>query len=138
MITPESIVAAARAHVGTPFRHQGRLPGKALDCAGLVIMTARAIGLNPNDRTGYPRRPFSGLMESVLDAQPCLRRVEREPQAGDVLLLRFEGDPQHLAICAGETIIHAWAQPGVVAENDFTADWRRRMVRVYEFREVEA
>lgn len=138
MISPEAIVAAARANLGTPFRHQGRIPGKALDCAGLVVVTARAVGLEPLDFAGYPRRPFAGLMEQVLDAQPCLRRVSRVPQAGDVLLMRFDGDPQHLAICAGQTIIHAWAQPGRVAENDFTPDWQRRLVAVYELIEVAA
>lgn len=139
-MTPEKIVAVARAQVGTPFRHQGRLPGKALDCAGLVVHVAASLGVDYIDRKGYPTLPYGGLLESVLDAQPGLRRIlpsTVRPANGDVLLMRFKGDPQHLAICAGETIIHAWAEPGAVAENDFTDLWRRRVVRIYEFVGVE-
>ncbi|MBK8745664.1 MAG: peptidase P60, partial [Propionivibrio sp.] len=39
-----AILAAARACIGTPFVHQGRIPGLALDCAGLVVAVAQAIG----------------------------------------------------------------------------------------------
>ena len=135
---PDEIVAIARTQIKTPFRHQGRIPGKALDCAGLIVHIAHELGLDYVDQTNYPRRPYAGLLEAALDAQPCLRRVERAPQTGDVLLFRIASDPQHLAICAGETIIHAWAEPGCVSENIFTAKWRSQLVRVYEFTGVTA
>ena len=39
------IIASARACLGTPFLHQGRIPGVALDCAGLVgIIADSAMG----------------------------------------------------------------------------------------------
>lgn len=132
-MTGEQIVAAARACVGTPFRHLGRVPGKALDCAGLAVSVARELGLAVDDRDAYGRSPANGLLEAMLDAQPCLRRVFRAPQAGDLLLMRFSGDPQHLAVCAGDTIIHAWSTVGKVAEHRFTDIWQARVVRVYEF-----
>lgn len=131
----ERIIAAARAEIGTPFAHQGRTPGIALDCAGLVVAVARAIGLPHNDDTGYGRSPANGLLESALDGQPCLVRVATS-EPGDVLLMRFQGDPQHLGIYTGETIIHAWQIVDRVCEHRMTAAWRQRVVRVYRFVEV--
>ena len=114
-MTPDDIVSAARGLIGTPFVHQGRIPGRALDCAGLVVAVAQAVGVEYIDQTGYSCSPSGGLLEAALDGQPGIMRIEpsdREP--GDVLLMRFAGDPQHLAILAGATIIHAWEAPGVV------------------------
>ena len=137
-MTPDDIITAARACLGTPFRHLGRIPGKALDCAGLAVSVALALGLEVDDREAYGRTPANGLLETMLDAQPGLGRVFRAPQEGDLLLMRFTGDPQHLAICAGDTIIHAWMTVGKVAEHRFTDQWKARVVRVYEFVGVEA
>ena len=61
------------------------------------------------DVAGYSRTPSGGLLEASLDVQPGLDRVMlNERQPGDLLLMRFSSDPQHLAICAGDTIIHAY------------------------------
>ena len=43
-MTADDIVNAARECVGTPFRHQGRVLGVGLDCAGLVLMPFSAVG----------------------------------------------------------------------------------------------
>jgi cell wall-associated NlpC family hydrolase len=136
-MTPYQIIAAARSCLGTPFRHLGRTPGKVLDCAGLAVSVAQDLGLEVDDRDAYGRVPAGGLLEAMLDAQPCLVRVFRDPQAGDLLLMKFKGDPQHLAICAGDTIIHAWQAVGKVAEHRFADVWKARVVRVYAFTGVE-
>lgn len=134
MITAEQIVAAARACLGTPFRHQGRIPGLALDCAGLIVAVAREIGIDPVDVESYGRRPHQGLLDATLSSQPSLIDVARaDMAAGDILLMRFTREPQHLAICAGSTIIHSWEAPGKVCEHDLDATWRSRIVRVYRF-----
>ena len=54
-ITPAQIVAAARTHLGAPFRHQGR-SAQGLDCVGLLVLVARALGQPHHDVTGYTRR----------------------------------------------------------------------------------
>ncbi len=143
-MTRSDVVAAARAEIGTPFRHQGRQPGKALDCAGLLIAVADAAGMDYIDRADYSRRPSGGLLESALDAQPCLMRVG-SMVPGDVLLMRFAGDPQHLAIYAGFNeayedagIVHALLQARKVCEHRLTDEWRSRIVRIYRFSGVEA
>lgn len=134
-MTPDAIVSAARGLIGTPFVHQGRIPGRALDCAGLVVAVAQSLGVQYIDQTGYSRNPSGGLLETALDDQPGIERVPTSERApGDILLMRFSGDPQHLAILAGDTIIHAWEAPGIVCEHDLTDLWVRRIVRVYRFR----
>jgi cell wall-associated NlpC family hydrolase len=144
-MTRDDILITARTEIGTPFRHQGRTPKWALDCAGLVCHVACALGLEYFDQQGYSKRPSGGLLEAALDGQPCLERVAIDAmQPGDVLLMRFDGDHQHLAIYAGwsdvyqgEGIIHAWLQAKKVAENIMTDEWRSRIVRAYRFRGVE-
>lgn len=135
-MTPDEIISAARAAVGTKFRHQGRKIGVGLDCAGLAQHVAASIGVAATDVEGYPTRPFAGQLEAAIDAQPGLRRVD-DMQPGDILLMRFDGEPQHLAIFAGRTIIHAYAKSRIVCEHDFTREWAARVVRVYRFNGVD-
>ena len=136
-MTPDDIITAARDCLGTPFVHQGRIPGRALDCAGLVVAVAQAVGVEYIDQTGYSRSPSGGLLEAALDDQPGITRIApADRAAGDILLMRFSGDPQHLAILAGGTIIHAWEAPGIVCEHDLTDLWTRRIVRVYRFKDL--
>lgn len=135
-MTADEIIAAARTAVGTKFRHQGRQIGIGLDCAGLAQHVAASAGVATVDVEGYPNRPFAGQLESTLDAQPGLHRVP-DMQPGDILLMRFDGEPQHLAIFAGRTIIHAYAKARIVCEHDFTPEWVARVVRVYRFNGVE-
>ena len=136
-MTPETIIAAARELLDMPFRHQGRASSGKTDCAGVICHVAEAHGLPYADQTNYPRMPGSGRLEAALDEQPCLTRVPVSTrQAGDVLLMKFAGDPQHLAIFTGSTIIHAYETVGKVAEHRLDEAWERRIVRVYRFTEV--
>lgn len=135
-MTADAILAAARQCLGTPFRHQGRIVGIGLDCAGVAIHVAQQCGLGPIDVEGYSRTPSGGLLESSLDSQPGLDRVMlNDRQPGDLLLMRFASDPQHLAICAGDTIIHAYESAGQCCEHRLSCLWESRIVRVYRFLE---
>lgn len=133
-MTPESIIASARACIGTPFHHQGRAPGVGLDCAGLAIQVCIANGFPFFDVETYGTRPRGGALEAALDGQPCLTRIENSDFApGDLLLMRFTRDPQHLAIVSGIGIIHAYESAGAVVEHRLDDDWARRIVRSYRF-----
>ena len=134
-MTADDILTVARSFLGTPFRHQGRIPGLALDCAGLVVSVAKSIGADYIDRPGYSRNPSGGMLESALDDQPCLERVQ-DRQPGDVLLMRFAGEPQHLAIFTGDNIIHSYESVGKVCEHRMADVWAVRIVRVYRFKGV--
>lgn len=134
-MTPAEIVSAARAAIGTPFQHQGRSVGQALDCAGLIVHVAREIGAEYVDTAGYSRLPSHGLLQAALDLQPCLMPVSiGDLQPGDVLLMRFKNEPQHLAVCAGDTIIHSYSTVGQVCEHRLADVWVSRIVSVYRFR----
>ena len=134
-VTIANILTHARQCLGTPFHHQGRLVAFGLDCAGVVMHVARQIGVEAIDVSGYGATPNHAQLENSLNCQPCLERVavgERQP--GDILLMRFLSDPQHLAICAGDTIIHAYAQVGACVEHRLSSLWAARIVSVYRFR----
>lgn len=132
------VVAAARAYLGVPFRHQGRTPPLVLDCAGLFVMVCRDLGLPVIDEQGYGRNPYRGLLEQCIERQPFLRRIPREEMGeGDVLLMRFDCAPQHIAIHAGQSMIHAYEQIGRVVEHRLAGAWRARIVHAYRFEGVQ-
>lgn len=133
-------ITAARACVGTPFRHQGRLPGIGLDCAGLVIHAAKAIGVTLKDYTGYPDTPFNGMLKRMCDEQIFLREIPKtDALPGDILLMRVREAPQHLAIVSyGNYIIHAFQNIGKVAEHGIDDLMRVKIVAVYRFINIDA
>ncbi len=127
---PEAVIAAARACLGTPFHHQGRLPGVGLDCIGLVIVAARAAGLEVNDRADYAPRPDGAALVAAIEAHGA-RRVEAI-RAGDILVFRYGALPQHVALAtSATTMIHAFAPARRVVETALGDYWRRRLVAVY-------
>lgn len=137
----EEVVAIARSFIKTPFVHRGRTPSVGLDCAGLIVCTAQALGIEHFDVEVYGRIPLDGLLEQALLDQPSLEVVADPAQAqpGDVLLMRFgAGSPRHLAMLAGKTIIHSYAAVGQVGEHDLTQEWKARIVRVHRFVGVES
>ena len=132
-MTSDDIIAAARETLETPFRHQGRIAGVGLDCAGVIAHVADRLGMHYDAPTNYGRTPYRGLLEATLDAQPCLERVP-DMQAGDVLLMKWKAEPMHLAIWTGSRIIHAYEGAGKCCEHGLDDAWRSRIVRAYRFR----
>jgi cell wall-associated NlpC family hydrolase len=131
----DDVIAAARSCLDTPFHHQGRIKGVALDCAGLAVSVARDLGIDYQDVQGYGRDPYKNTLQQALDNQPALDPIQRdEMQAGDILLMRFGREPQHLAIYTGQTVIHSYETVGIVCEHDIDNVWRRRIVAVYRFK----
>lgn len=122
MTTRADIVAEARSWMDTPWVHQHRAKGVAVDCAGLVIGVARELGLVPGhfDFTGYGRQP-DGTLLAV-----CERHMVRVPRAamreGDVLVVTADQDPQHMGILVpyvhgGLALVHASSAAGRVVEH---------------------
>lgn len=131
------IIAAARECIGTPFAHQGRLINKALDCAGVADYVINSMGYELIQPVAYSRTPNNAMLEYWADRQPFFTR-ESIPQAGDILLMRFRGEPQHVAIYTGAGLIHAYEPFGRVVEHDMDSKWRKRIVRAYRFNGIEA
>jgi len=115
-----AVVTEARSWLGVKWLHQHR-SREGVDCAGLVICVARALGLvTPGfDLTGYGRRPDGSLL-ALCDAH--MRRIRRdEMQPGDVLVVAIEHEPQHMGIVGdyrhgGLSLIHAASKAGRVVE----------------------
>jgi len=127
----QKAIELARDCIGTPFRHQGRVPGLALDCAGLLVHVFNGLGLACNDVKGYPRRPYEGLLEEALLNQPNLVKVGKSDlQAGDVVLFRIKKEPQHIGIFTGSSLIHAYYATGRVVEQSFNS-WKHCLTHVY-------
>lgn len=109
-----SVVAEAREWVGTPFKWGQSQKGVGCDCKGLVQGIARELGLPEADTfcaTYSSYRPDKAVPYAMLkEGMGKVFEPASEPQPGDVLLLKVHGKAQHLAICCGETAIHAWAE----------------------------
>lgn len=129
--TPADFISAARGYVKTPFHHGGRLPGVGLDCIGVIVCAAATCGLLHSDIEAYPLRP-NGQLTLALNTQ--LVRVP-DALAGDVLLMSFSGEPHHVALFTGPTIIHAYITVKRCVEQPMADLWQKRIRGVYRFRE---
>ncbi|MBV7255199.1 peptidoglycan endopeptidase [Pacificimonas sp. WHA3] len=120
--TGAAIVAAAREALGTPVRVQGRVPGLALDCVGLVLTALRAAGARfdvPADysiATDNRARLLNGL------AACGLQRVAAQA-AGDVMEMRVAPGHHHLGIASDAGVIHADFGVGRVVEARMPPEW---------------
>ena len=125
-------IDAARAELGTKWQHQGRRAGVALDCVGLVLHAAKTAGAIDAgfDFTNYRREPVPEEMARWLD-EYCSDAGEMRP--GDVLWLRVNSQPTHLAIVSESgTMIHACATfPRKVIEERITPEVRARVMKIY-------
>lgn len=122
------LVESARLYLDVPFQHQGRYEW-AVDCGGLLILAARNLGIYLQDIRGYSREPDGVTLKQSLDDQ--LIRVSRPPMYGDVMLMAFQKNPQHIAIRTDTGMIHAYAHAGKVVEHVFSEKWQSRVKGVY-------
>ena len=137
------IVHAARQYSGVKFRHRGR-SSVGLDCAGLVWRAYHDCGVDlPDFRLYGPEPHRDGLTRHVTAAlgEPVLCAPVRESglSDGDVVIMRFRREPQHMGICVGDGMVHALHGFGVrkVVEHRLGETWLRRIVAVYRMPGVE-
>ena len=132
------IVGAARAWLGTPYRHQASTPGAGCDCLGLVRGVWRTVyGVEPAALPNYSADwreagRGGGLPEA---AEALMQRAEGEPRTGQLVLFRLQRSlpPRHCGIMvSGERFIHAQEGLGVVEAN-MSESWRKRVAAVFEF-----
>ncbi len=144
MITRTAIVDEARAWIGTRWLHQAALKGVGCDCIGLVAGVARELGITGAERffatpalRAYGRAPEPRLIDACEMLLDPIRTTDAGP--GDVLVLRFETEPQHFALMSSSVppyMIHALAMARRVAEHRIDAIWASRIVRAFRFRGV--
>lgn len=112
-VTRAAIVAEARSWLGTPYQHQQRAKGVAVDCVGLIVGIGRAMGMVDGsfDVRGYSRQPDGVTLLKLADLHMTRCALE-EMQPGDVVVTRFDVMPCHFAILGdyrygGLSMIHA-------------------------------
>ena len=136
----DEIVGAARAWLGTPYRHRASTPGAGCDCLGLVRGVWRTLyGAEPAAPAaaapgggGAGRGGGGGAA-----AAPPWARPAGAPLAGELVLFRLQRNlpPRHCGIMvSGERFIHAQEGLGVVEAN-LGESWRKRVAAVFEFPE---
>ena len=133
----EELASAARSLVGTRWVHQGRIPGLALDCAGLLIASARAIGLKPIDRITYTLPADPGVFLEVL-AQNADRDELPQHGVGRVIAFRLgRGEPQHFGIRVdADHFVHGFDKRRAVVIEPI-ARWLERFHSTWRVRGVD-
>jgi cell wall-associated NlpC family hydrolase len=141
---PLEVVAIARETLGTPYGHQQRVNGLALDCAGVPAYVGLRLGVKFDDVTNYGRLPQPAEVRKALEAN-MLRVNKADMQFGDVAWIKFTSEPQHFAIVGdylygGFSLIHAYNGSGLkmVIEHRLDPQWLARIVAVWRFPGVEA
>lgn len=136
-MTPKH-VTAARAWLGTRWRHRGRRPGVWLDCVGLVVCALEAAGRRVKDRLLYGREPEKDNLRAALIEEFGQPLPKAQAQVGDIALFRGVEYPLHVGIIGdyalgGLSVIHACNEPGArkVTENRLAEQWLDRLLEVY-------
>ncbi len=129
----QKIVEAARSCVGAPFRLQGREPATGLDCIGLVLFAARAIGFTCYADAHYCLTENPTRLDDALLASALTPLGFTDIAAGDVLRFIAGGTPLHLGIATGVGVIHADVRFRRVVEHDLDETWSLRLVGAYRF-----
>lgn len=96
------IAATAEQWIGTPFHWQAQVQGVGCDCKGLVAGVARDCGRAEADELEALAADYGPVVDIFRLRAGLNRLFDRAAtvRAGDVLLVRIGGKPQHLAIAA--------------------------------------
>jgi len=139
-VLADTVVAAARAWIGTPYRHQASLKGVGCDCLGLVRGVWRELydaepELPPAYQPDWAERGAGDALmaAAIRHCGPVLPLAAMA--SGDLLLFRWRpGMPaKHAGILsAPDRFIHAYEQAAVI-ESALVASWRRRIAGVFRF-----
>ncbi len=133
------LVATVRGYIGTPFHHQGRLPGVGLDCAGVGVCGLQDCQYPVQDQSGYGRIPTKGMLQQAI-LNHCDLIPLSDVLPGDFLLFAFRDEPQHIAVVSNITpmrIVHSYSEVGQVVENDLDELWQQRLRGCYRLKELE-
>lgn len=128
MTTAQDFAAAALALVGTPWHHQGRLPGVGLDCVGVAVCAAQACGIAVQDVRDYTLPADPNTFLRLLSAN-CKRDVEPMLAAGRLAVFRIGQHPQHLAVMVdSDRMVHGLDRKRrAVVLDALTDPWRQRV-----------
>jgi cell wall-associated NlpC family hydrolase len=139
----KKIITSARTWLGTPFVHQGRVKGKGCDCLGFIIGVGNEVGIKIKnlpikefDDTNYTKIPDGKLLKKNLD-NLLKPKIKSSAKPGDIFLMNFGGNPQHLGIFSdypnspATAIIHCYSGSGKVVEHRLDDFWFAKIEQVY-------
>ena len=142
MITPDDIVEYSRSWIGTRWLHQGRTR-TGIDCAGLLVETAKHFDLPYEDLQGYGRSPDKAFYRQIKKyTEPVRPRV---PIHGAIGIFNDTIMPCHTGIFAVDsdgrvTVIHSesWPKRRVHEQgyDDSSQSLRDRLVDIRLFKGV--
>ena len=125
-------------YIGIPYLFRGRDRAGGLDCWGLtrLIMREEFGIVLPSYDTDYHHIRRAGEMHEVvvrekLNWSPI---APGDEQAGDVILLRMQGEPIHTGIVIGDgRFIHVFSGTHATHESYRTLRWRDRVAGFYRY-----
>ncbi|HVB17254.1 MAG TPA: hydrolase [Stellaceae bacterium] len=114
----QAVVDEARAWLGTPFHHAGRVKGAGVDCLMLLAEVYERAGVTLHVEPPFYvpdwhlHRDAERYMEGLLRYAPT---IDGPPLPGDIALFRFGRTYSHGAIVVDwPCLIHAYWSIGVV------------------------
>ena len=132
-----AIVNEARTWLAVPWRHQGRDREFGVDCVGLVLCVAWALGLAEGDHTGYKQGVYGRKFRERLAAAGLRHKPLDAVRYGDVVVLSEERYPCHMGILARGTLIHAHIRYRAVVEEPYAGEWQGKALDAFAYPGVE-
>jgi NlpC/P60 family putative phage cell wall peptidase len=134
----EAVVAAARAWLGTPYRHRASVLGAGCDCLGLLRGVWRTLyGDEPAAVPNYRADGRDAGDDLLVGLARFLPPASGGLAAGQVVLFRLgrQRSARHCGIMVGPSrFVHAQERLGVVEAN-LTDGWARRVAARFVFPE---
>lgn len=138
----QEVVEAAMSFIGAKWEHQGRRPD-AMDCAGLVVLTGKKVGLLDSsyvDMTRYRRQPDGISFKKQFDKYAD-RTVWTKAQEGDILIFGKGVYNFHCGILffkhGQPYMVHGYSESGLIMEQPLNDLWLSRLTLVYKYRGID-
>lgn len=142
----DAAVAEARTWLGTPYQHQQRTKGLAVDCVGLLIGVGHGLGLTGEgfEFTGYARSADGVTLMRLARLYMVELPLDVTPRPGMVVVIATDLHPHHAGILcdyrgSGIGIIHASdrADPPRVVEHRLVQSMNFRITGLFDFKNVD-
>jgi len=134
MTTRQEVLIEARTWIGTPWVHQGRIKGEAIDCVGYPIKVAQHFNFIDWDYTNYAKFPDHKLFVKM--CRRWLTPVQRDPIPGDLVLMAVSRHPIHIGFIGDKakpfSILHAFEPARKVTEHRVNKVWLKSIKMVFE------
>jgi len=142
-MTPEQmkvvLLDEARACIGTPWHHQGRVKGVGMDCIGLFVHCAKVAGCDFVDQITYKKLADEQRLLDALNSNGAIRIEVADIQPADLVFFRLFGRMQHAGIISDihpKRFIHIYnVGPALCAEADLESDWESRIHSFWRYKE---